>query len=64
MPFIDAGQVSAGAAPFKGTLRVGAGLGARYYTSIGPIRVDFALPLKRTPGSSAFGLYIGLGEAF
>ena len=64
VPFIDAGQVSAGAAPFKGTLRVGAGLGARYYTSIGPIRVDFALPLKRTPGSSAFGLYIGLGEAF
>jgi translocation and assembly module TamA len=64
VPFVDAGQVDAGSAPFKGTLSVGAGLGLRYYTGIGPIRVDFALPLKRTAGSGAFALYIGLGEAF
>jgi len=64
VPFVDAGQVNAGSAPFKGTLSVGAGLGLRYYTSIGPIRVDFAVPLKRTAGSGSFGLYIGLGEAF
>ncbi|GAN81504.1 autotransporter assembly complex protein TamA [Acidocella aminolytica] len=64
VPFIDAGQVSAGSAPFKGTVRVGMGLGARYYTSIGPIRADIAFPMKRTAGSSAFALYIGLGEAF
>jgi translocation and assembly module TamA len=63
VPFVDAGQVSAGR-PFAGSLSVGAGLGARYYTGIGPIRIDFALPLKRTAGSSAFALYIGLGEAF
>jgi translocation and assembly module TamA len=64
VPFIDAGQVSAGSAPFQGTMSIGAGLGARYYTSIGPIRADFAIPLKRTAGSGAFALYIGLGEAF
>lgn len=64
VPFVDAGQVSAGSAPFTGTFSIGAGLGARYYTGIGPIRVDFAVPLKRTPGSGAFQLYIGLGEAF
>jgi translocation and assembly module TamA len=64
VPFIDAGQVSAGAAPFHGTMSVGAGLGLRYYTGIGPIRVDFALPLKRPAGSGSFALYIGLGEAF
>jgi translocation and assembly module TamA len=64
VPFVDAGQVSAGSAPFKGTLSVGAGLGVRYYTGIGPIRVDFAVPLKRTAGSGSFALYIGLGEAF
>jgi len=64
VPFVDAGQVSAGSAPFKGNLSVGAGLGLRYYTGIGPIRVDFAVPLKRTAGSGSFGLYIGLGEAF
>jgi translocation and assembly module TamA len=64
VPFIDAGQVNAGSAPFQGNLSAGAGLGARYYTSIGPIRVDVAVPLKRTPGSGSFALYIGLGEAF
>lgn len=64
VPFVDAGQVSAGSRPFKGTLRVGYGLGARYYTGIGPIRVDLAFPVKRTAGSGAFALYIGLGEAF
>jgi translocation and assembly module TamA len=64
VPFLDAGQVSAGSRPFMGTLSVGAGLGLRYYTGIGPIRVDFAAPLKRTAGSGSFSLYIGLGEAF
>lgn len=64
VPFVDAGQVNAGSRPFKGTLRVGYGLGLRYYTGIGPIRLDVALPVKRTPGSDAFALYIGLGEAF
>jgi len=64
VPFIDAGQVSTANTPFTGTLRVGAGLGVRYYTGIGPIRVDLAFPLTRTAGSSAFGIYVGLGEAF
>lgn len=64
VPFVDAGQVSPGSRPFKGTIRVGYGLGLRYYTGIGPIRLDLAFPVKRTAGSSAFALYIGLGEAF
>ncbi len=64
VPFVDAGQVNSGSAPFQGTLRVGVGLGARYYTGIGPIRVDVAVPLTRVAGSGAFALYIGLGEAF
>ena len=64
VPFIDAGQVSAASAPFTGTLRVGFGLGARYYTSIGPIRLDIAFPATRIAGDGAFALYIGLGEAF
>ena len=64
VPFVDVGQVSAQSRPFQGTLAIGAGLGARYYTGIGPIRVDFAVPVKKTPGSGSFALYIGLGEAF
>ena len=64
VPFIDAGRVGAGSAPFTGRLRIGVGIGARYYTSIGPIRLDLGFPLSRTAGSNAFALYIGLGEAF
>ncbi|HQT45845.1 MAG: outer membrane protein assembly factor [Acidocella sp. 20-63-7] len=64
VPFVDAGQVNAGSAPFVGTLHVGVGLGLRYYTAIGPIRVDVAFPVKRVVGSGGFALYAGLGEAF
>jgi translocation and assembly module TamA len=62
--FVDAGQVTADGPPFTDTWRVGAGLGARYYTAIGPIRLDVALPLNRQPGGDAFELYIGIGQAF
>ncbi len=62
--FLDAAQVSAANAPFQGTLREGAGIGARYYTPIGPIRVDIAVPLNKPPGGDSFELYLGLGQAF
>jgi translocation and assembly module TamA len=62
--FIDAGQVSAQETPFIGTLRVGAGLGVRYYTPIGAVRLDVAVPVNRPPGGDRFELYIGLGQAF
>jgi translocation and assembly module TamA len=63
-PFIDAGQVSATGTPFSGTLRVGVGLGALYYTGIGPIRVDVGVPVNRPPGGASVAVYIGLGQAF
>ncbi len=62
--FVDAGQVTANGAPFTCNWRVGAGIGARYYTSIGPIRLDVAVPLNRQPHGDAFELYIGIGQAF
>ena len=55
--FVDAGQVTANGSPFTGDWRVGAGIGARYYTSIGPIRLDVAIPLNRQPHGDAFELY-------
>ncbi len=62
--FIDAGQVDVGNAPLAGAWHFGAGVGARYYTSIGPIRLDVAVPLHRLPGGDAFELYLGIGQAF
>ena len=62
--FVDAGQVAASSTPFQGTTHVGAGIGARYYTPIGAIRLDVAVPVNRQPGDDAFEIYVGLGQAF
>ena len=62
--FADAGQVNTSSAPFQGKLQEGVGVGARYYTPIGPIRVDVATPVTRPPHSDSFELYLGLGQAF
>jgi translocation and assembly module TamA len=62
--FADAGQVSVNALPFSNRWQIGAGIGARYYTSFGPIRLDVALPVNPQPGSGSFEVYIGLGQAF
>ena len=62
--FVDAGQVSASLKAVPGEFRIGAGAGVRYYTPIGPIRLDVALPMPRRAGDDAFEIYIGLGQAF
>jgi translocation and assembly module TamA len=48
--FVDAGQVSASLKPLPSDFRVGVGMGVRYYTPIGPIRFDLAVPTKRKIG--------------
>lgn len=62
--FVDAGQVGATSTPFQGGIKVGAGIGLRYYTPIGPIRVDFAVPVVHQDNSGNFQFYIGIGQAF
>jgi translocation and assembly module TamA len=62
--FVDAGQINGRGIPFSGTPHVGVGTGVRYFTSIGPVRVDVAVPLTRERKADAFELYIGLGQAF
>lgn len=63
--FADAGQVSASLQPLPSVLRVGIGAGLRYYTPIGPIRIDFALPARRySPSDDPYEIYVGLGQAF
>lgn len=62
--FVDAGEVSASKGPGTGNLSIGAGIGARYYTAIGPIRLDVAIPLNKQPGGDSLELYFGIGHAF
>ncbi len=62
--FADVGQVGHSSAPFTGTLFPGVGVGARYYTSIGPIRFDIAVPLDKRRKDEILEAYIGLGQAF
>ncbi len=62
--FVDAGQAGADSLPFNGSVQVGAGVGARYYTAIGAIRADVAVPITRVPNGDAFEIYISIGQAF
>ncbi len=62
--FADAGYIGAEMFPDgSGTWHSGAGVGLRYDTSIGPLRVDVGLPVSG-PGDDGFKLYIGIGQAF
>jgi translocation and assembly module TamA len=63
-PFIDAGSVSRGSTPTLGDIRWGAGVGIRYMTTFGPIRVDVAAPLNPTEFDSPVVVYVSLGQAF
>ena len=62
--FVDAGSVGERETPSFSDVRLGAGLGARYATAIGPVRLDVAVPLNRQQGDSGYGVYVGLGQAF
>jgi translocation and assembly module TamA len=65
VPFIDAGDAYATSFPnFAQDLRIGVGLGLRYYTGFGPFRVDLAFPLQRQSGEPSMALYVGIGQAF
>src|ERR1700733_12417239 len=77
--FADAGEVSESLSDVSHTRRcssataaqestacwaVGVGAGVRYYTPIGPLRLDFAVPTYRRSNDDKFEVYIGLGQAF
>ena len=66
VPFFDAGGAYAGRVPdfLKGDTRMSAGLGLRYYTGIGPIRLDVAMPLNPRRGDQPVVLYVSIGQAF
>ena len=62
--FVDAGQVYTSSTPGFDNLRYGVGLGGRFYTNFGPLRLDVATPINRQPGESRVSIYISIGQAF
>ena len=65
VPFLDAGSYYESSVPQLGQrLLYGVGLGLRYYTAFGPLRLDLATPLYRRSSNSPIQVYISLGEAF
>ena len=62
--FVDAGQVYRDPTPDFSGLRFGAGIGGRFYTNFGPMRLDIATPLDRRPGEGRISVYVSIGQAF
>lgn len=64
VPFIDAGNISTSYVSRFRDLRIGAGVGVRYYSNFGPIRVDVGTPINPQPGDPRIAVYVSLGQAF
>jgi len=64
VPFFDGGTLTSSARPDFRHWRTAAGLGVRYYSLFGPIRVDVGVPLNRQTGDGPFAVTVSLGQAF
>lgn len=65
VPFADGGMVYEEEFPeVFGDMDWGIGLGFRYYTPIGPVRLDVATPLQPRDGDPPVQFYISIGQSF
>jgi len=64
VPFFDGGTLSTESTPDLGDWQFGAGIGVRYYSSFGPIRVDIGTPLNRQEDDTRVAVVVSLGQAF
>ena len=64
VPFIDAGNVYTSSTPDFSGMQYGAGLGIRYYSDFGPIRIDVGTPINPRSGDPLVAVYVSLGQAF
>lgn len=64
VPFVDAGNIYGRALPDFSGLRYGAGLGLRYHSNFGPIRIDVGTPINRQKGDGRITVFVSLGQAF
>ena len=61
--FFDVGQVGLGFGADEAAIHSGAGVGVRYETGFGPIRLDVATPVSGDTGDGV-QFYVGLGQSF
>jgi len=64
VPFLDVGTVGRQVYPDFSDIRAGLGIGIRYATPFGPLRLDVAVPINRYDDGAAFGIYAGIGQSF
>ena len=64
VPFVDAGSVGPGPTPNFEEIKMGAGVGLRYHTGFGPLRVDVGFPLTPDEDDAPVAVYVSLGQAF
>jgi translocation and assembly module TamA len=64
--FVDGGMAHESVYPdFSDAIQWGAGIGVRYFTPIGPLRLDVATPVNRRKDlDSSIQFYISVGQAF
>jgi len=64
VPFFDAGNIYTSDLPKFSDLQFGAGVGLRYYSNFGPIRIDVGTPINPQRGDPRIAVYVSLGQAF
>ena len=65
VPFLDGGMVYRDEVPrIIGDMNWGAGLGLRYYTPIGPVRLDVGFPMQPRDGDPPVQIYVSIGQSF
>ncbi|WP_267380461.1 MULTISPECIES: BamA/TamA family outer membrane protein [unclassified Sphingomonas] len=64
VPFLDAGNIYISPLPKFTGLQYGTGVGVRYYSNFGPIRLDVGTPINPQAGDGRIAVYVSLGQAF
>ena len=64
VPFFDGGQLTNDAVPGFSDWQFGAGIGVRYYSTFGPIRIDIGTPVNPRHGDGPIAVAVSLGQAF
>ncbi|RJQ22841.1 MAG: outer membrane protein assembly factor BamA [Nitrospiraceae bacterium] len=64
VPFLDAGNVWQLAEDIRPELKYTAGIGLRYKTPVGPVRIDYGHKMNRESGESSGELHYSFGHVF